>query len=89
MGLRIQKFSSIVGFDNMVGVADLFLPPLSTIRLPHREMGRAAALHIIRRRKGTGIYQIASQFIRESFLLGRLYHGSPTVTRDPLEMRAW
>jgi DNA-binding LacI/PurR family transcriptional regulator len=68
MGLRIPEDIGILGFDNMVGVADLFLPPLSTIRLPHEEMGRAAALHIIRRRKGTGIYRIACPFIgRASF----------------------
>jgi DNA-binding LacI/PurR family transcriptional regulator len=67
-GLRIPKDIGILGFDNMVGVADLFLPPLSTIRLPNEEIGRAAALHIIRRRKGSRIYRIPCHFIgRASF----------------------
>jgi DNA-binding LacI/PurR family transcriptional regulator len=68
MGLRIPKDMGILGFDNMVGVASLFLPPLSTIRLPHDEIGRAAALHIIRRRKGSRIYRVPCRFIgRSSF----------------------
>jgi DNA-binding LacI/PurR family transcriptional regulator len=67
-GLRIPKDIGILGFDNMVGVADLFLPPLSTIRLPNEEIGRAAALHIIRRRKGSRVYRIPCHFIgRASF----------------------
>jgi DNA-binding LacI/PurR family transcriptional regulator len=67
-GLRIPKDIGVLGFDNMVGVADLFLPPLSTIRLPHEEMGRAAALHIIRGRKRTGIFRLPCAFIeRASF----------------------
>jgi DNA-binding LacI/PurR family transcriptional regulator len=67
-GLRIPKDIGVLGFDNMVGVADLFLPPLSTIRLPLEEIGRAAALHIIRSRKGSRIYRIPCPFIgRASF----------------------
>ena len=31
----------------MVGIGDLFLPPLSTVQLPHYEIGRLSALHII------------------------------------------
>ena len=30
----------------MVGIGDLFLPPLSTVQLPH-DIGRLSALHII------------------------------------------
>ena len=68
LGLRIPGDIGVLGFDNMVGVADLFLPPLSTIRLPLEEIGRAAALHIIRRRKGSGVYRIPCPFIsRASF----------------------
>jgi hypothetical protein len=33
------------GYDNMVGIGDLFLPPLSTVQLPHYEIGRLSALH--------------------------------------------
>lgn len=41
-----------MGFDNLVGVRHLFLPPLTTIQLPHDIIGREAALHIIEGREG-------------------------------------
>ena len=66
LGLRIPEDIGILGFDNMVGVADLFLPPLSTIELPHEEIGRAAALHIIHRQKRSSVYQIPCSFISRS-----------------------
>jgi DNA-binding LacI/PurR family transcriptional regulator len=68
MGLRIPKDIGILGFDNMVGVADLFLPPLSTIGLPHEEIGRAAALHVIQKQRSSSINMVPCQFIgRSSF----------------------
>ena len=67
-GFRIPNDIGILGFDDMVGVAGLFLPPLSTIRLPSEEIGRAAALHIIRGRKQSRIYRIPCPFVgRASF----------------------
>ena len=67
-GLCIPKDIGILGFDDMVGIAGLFLPPLSTVRLPHEDIGRAAALHLIRRRKGARVYRVACPFIgRASF----------------------
>jgi DNA-binding LacI/PurR family transcriptional regulator len=67
-GFRIPNDIGVLGFDDMVGVAGLFLPPLSTIRLPHEEIGRAAALHIILGRKQSRIYRIPCPFIgRASF----------------------
>jgi LacI family transcriptional regulator len=41
-GLRCPRDVSIVGFNDMP-FADRFHPPLTTIRIPHREMGAAAA----------------------------------------------
>jgi DNA-binding LacI/PurR family transcriptional regulator len=68
LGIRIPRDLGILGFDNMVGIGGLFLPPLSTVRLPHDEIGKAAALHIIRGRRGTRIYRIPCPFIgRASF----------------------
>jgi DNA-binding LacI/PurR family transcriptional regulator len=68
LGLRIPKDVGVLGFDNMVGVSDLFLPPLSTVRLPLEEIGRAAALHIIRKRKAARIHRIPCPLIcRASF----------------------
>lgn len=46
-GLRIPDDVAVLGYDNMVGIGDLFLPPLSTVQLPHYEIGRLSALHII------------------------------------------
>ncbi len=46
-GLRIPEDVAVVGYDNMVGIGDLFLPPLSTVQLPHYEIGRLSALNII------------------------------------------
>jgi DNA-binding LacI/PurR family transcriptional regulator len=45
-GIRIPQ-DVAVGYDNMVGIGDLFLPPLSTVQLPHYDIGRLSALHII------------------------------------------
>lgn len=38
-GLRISQYVAVVGYDNMVGVAHLFLPALTTVQLPHYQMG--------------------------------------------------
>lgn len=50
-GYKIPQDVAVVGYDNMVGVAHLFLPPLTTVQLPHYEMGREAALHLIEGKK--------------------------------------
>lgn len=46
-GLRIPDDIAVLGYDNMIGIAELFYPPLSTVQLPHYAMGRCAALHVI------------------------------------------
>ncbi|PJG83072.1 LacI family DNA-binding transcriptional regulator [Caviibacterium pharyngocola] len=53
-GFRIPEDVAVVGYDNMVGVAELFLPPLTTVQLPHYEMGEQAALHLIEDRTAKG-----------------------------------
>lgn len=66
-GLRIPEDVAVVGYDNMVGVAHLFLPPLTTVQLPHYEMGREAALHLIEGRTGNDVVPIECPLIeRES-----------------------
>jgi len=42
VGLRCPEDVSVVGFNDMP-FADRFNPPLTTVRIPHREMGAAAA----------------------------------------------
>ncbi|VXC78187.1 Sucrose operon repressor [Enterobacterales bacterium 8AC] len=46
-GWKIPEQVAVVGYDNMVGIGELFQPPLTTVQLPHYELGRQAALHLI------------------------------------------
>jgi DNA-binding LacI/PurR family transcriptional regulator len=46
-GWKIPQQVGVLGYDNMVGIGQLFLPPLTTVQLPHYELGRQAALHLI------------------------------------------
>ena len=48
-GLRIPEDVSIVGYDDQEDLADDLNPPLTTVRLPHYEMGRWAVRHLIAR----------------------------------------
>ena len=57
-GVRIPQDVAVMGFDNLVGVGHLFLPPLTTIQLPHDIIGREAALHIIEGREGGRVTRI-------------------------------
>ncbi|WP_026313237.1 LacI family DNA-binding transcriptional regulator [Actinobacillus capsulatus] len=66
-GLRIPQDVAVVGYDNMVGVAHLFLPSLTTVQLPHYQMGEQAALHLIEGRKTNKVQPIDCPLIvRES-----------------------
>jgi LacI family transcriptional regulator len=53
LGLEIPRDLSIVGFDNHQFIADSLLPGLTTIQLPHRDMGTWAAQQVIARIRGT------------------------------------
>ncbi|HEY4466843.1 MAG TPA: LacI family DNA-binding transcriptional regulator [Klebsiella sp.] len=66
-GLRIPQDVAVIGYDNMVGIGDLFLPPLSTVQLPHYEIGRLSALHIINGDSHRETVRVASPWLpRES-----------------------
>lgn len=62
-GLRIPEDVAVVGYDNMVGIGDLFLPPLSTVQLPHYEIGRLSALHIINQEKHQQTVKVSSPWL--------------------------
>lgn len=47
-GLRVPHDISVVGFDNMEQIAPWLDPPLTTMQLPHYEMGRWAVEHVLR-----------------------------------------
>jgi LacI family transcriptional regulator len=54
-GLRIPEDVAIVGFDNMVLIAANLRPPLSTVALPHYEMGQWALGQLIKQAEHGGL----------------------------------
>jgi LacI family transcriptional regulator len=47
-GLKVPHDISVVGFDNMEQIAPWLDPPLTTMQLPHYEMGRWAVEQVLR-----------------------------------------
>ena len=47
----------------MVGIGELFLPPLTTVQLPHYEIGRLSALHIINGEEHQNTTRVESPFL--------------------------
>jgi len=58
LGYKIPQQVAILGYDNMVGIGELFYPPLTTVQLPHYQIGEQAALHIIHRIKNKNVHKI-------------------------------
>ncbi|CAM3792221.1 LacI family DNA-binding transcriptional regulator [Serratia silvae] len=71
-GLRIPQNVAVVGYDNMVGIGELFLPPLSTVQLPHYEIGRHAALHIIDGKTQTDTVKISAPLLNRASIHSNL-----------------
>jgi LacI family transcriptional regulator len=46
-GLRVPLDMSVVGYGDQADIATDVRPPLSTVRLPHHQMGRWAVLHAV------------------------------------------
>ncbi|WP_047304697.1 LacI family DNA-binding transcriptional regulator [Pseudomonas fluorescens] len=62
-GLRIPDQVAVLGYDNMIGLAELFYPPLSTVQLPYYEMGRRSAQYLIERREQPTIHRVACPLV--------------------------
>lgn len=58
LGYQIPQQIAILGYDNMVGIGELFYPPLTTVQLPHYQIGEQAALHIINNNPAKQTYHI-------------------------------
>ncbi|CNI66283.1 LacI family sugar-binding transcriptional regulator [Yersinia pekkanenii] len=67
-GLHIPQEVAVVGYDNMVGIGDLFLPPLSTVQLPHYDIGCLSALHIINGDSHRETIKVASPWLHRASL---------------------
>lgn len=66
-GLRIPQHVAVLGYDNMIGVAELFYPPLSTVQLPYYEMGRRSVQYLIEGRGDSTIHRVECPLVeRES-----------------------
>jgi LacI family transcriptional regulator len=46
-GLSVPRDISIIGFDNQLNIADALHPLLTTVQLPHFEMGARAATRLL------------------------------------------
>jgi LacI family transcriptional regulator len=47
LGLSVPRDVSVIGYDDDENVAPWMVPALTTVRLPHREMGEAAIQHLL------------------------------------------
>ena len=47
LGLRIPNDVAVIGFDNFKDIADGLWPPLTTVQLPHYEMGKWAVEYLL------------------------------------------
>lgn len=64
--LAIPDDIAVLGFDNMVGVGRLFYPPLTTVALPHYEIGKQATLHVIQGRTERRIMEIPCPYVKRN-----------------------
>ncbi|RKS87631.1 LacI family transcriptional regulator [Orbus hercynius] len=68
LGYRIPQQIAVLGYDNMVGIGQLFYPPLTTVELPHYQIGEHAALHIINQLSDTQEHKINCPLLERSSL---------------------
>ncbi len=72
-GIKVPEEISIVGFDD-IGLASVLTPPLTTVRVPQIEMGRAAAQALLDRISGqsdVSSLELKTDFIKRASLSKR------------------
>jgi LacI family transcriptional regulator, galactose operon repressor len=73
LGLSVPEDLSVVGYDDDENVAPWLVPALTTVRLPHREMGEAAMRYLLTRIGGEQATEIGPS---------RVLLECPLVVRD-------
>jgi LacI family transcriptional regulator len=71
-GLMVPRDVSVVGYDDQEGLADKFTPALTTVSIPHYEMGRAGVEYLldvlhdpsIAREDGSVVREVPGRLIR-------------------------
>ena len=68
LGLRCPADVSIVGFDDQPDLADQMHPPLTTVALPHQQMGFDAGTRLLAASRETGRHLVPCEYIARSSL---------------------
>ncbi|PIJ41481.1 LacI family DNA-binding transcriptional regulator [Tatumella sp. OPLPL6] len=71
MGIKIPHEMAVIGFDNLVGVGHLFLPGLTTLQLPHYQIGEQAARHLIEQWDKPGVHRLACPLLERQSIADR------------------
>ncbi|MFJ4221919.1 LacI family DNA-binding transcriptional regulator [Curtobacterium luteum] len=68
LGLRCPEDISIVGFDDQPDLADQMHPPLTTVALPHQQMGFEAGTLLLAEAKEPGRHLVPCEYVPRSSL---------------------
>jgi DNA-binding LacI/PurR family transcriptional regulator len=82
VGLEVGKDVSVVGFDDIV-LADLYDPPLTTVRQPIREMATAAIAELRTRIEDASVRQSHSLLLRPELVVRESTAPPPRGPRTP------
>ncbi len=71
LGIKVPDELSVVGFDNQQYIADCLSPGLTTVQLPHSEMGEWAARQVLKRIRGAACSSEAEGYLAPCVLVER------------------
>jgi LacI family transcriptional regulator len=78
LGLQIPADVSVVGFDNLDVIAPWLHPGLTTVALPHYEMGSRAVRHLVALIEQTNELEAAAQYLEPCPLIERASVAAPS-----------